>query len=139
MDYEQHQMDVILVVINYRLGPLGFLSMGSEEVPGNAGMRDQVMALKWIQDHIDYFFGDPDSVTIFGQSGGSLAVAAQLISPLSNNLFHRAILQSGSALDSGWGPITPEHAIDYKNKFSNILGCSKSENELKCLQVLNIY
>ena len=109
--------------------------MSLKDVPGNAGIRDQVLALKWIQNFIKYFGGDPNLVTIFGESAGSLSVAAHIISPLSTGLFNRAILESGSVLDSGWGPITPEHAIDYKDKFSNILGCSESQNELKCLQV----
>ena len=125
----------MVVTMNYRLGPFGFLSMGSEDVPGNAGFRDQVLALERIQELISHFGGDPNLVTIFGESAGSLSVAAHIISPLSTGLFNRAILESGSVLDSGWGPITPEHAIDYKDKFSNILGCSESQNELKCLQV----
>ena len=54
----------MVVTINYRLGPFGFLSMGSEDVPGNAGFRDQVLALKWIQNFIKYFGGDPNLVTI---------------------------------------------------------------------------
>ena len=66
--------------------------MGSEDVPGNAGLRDQVMALKWIQQFIANFHGDPDLVTIFGQSGGSIAVASLILSPLANGLFKRAIL-----------------------------------------------
>ena len=60
--------------------------MGSEDVPGNAGLRDQVMALKWIQQFIANFHGDPDLVTIFGQSGGSIAVASLILSPLANGL-----------------------------------------------------
>ena len=132
------EKNVIVVTINYRLEPLGFLSMGTEDVPGNAGMRDQVLALEWIQKNIAYFGGDPSLVTLLGESAGSLSVAAHIISPLSTNLFKRVILQSGSVLDSGWGPITPEHAIDYKSMFSSNLGCSQSQNELECLQEQNV-
>merc|ERR1712223_776641 len=128
------EKNVILVAINYRLGPLGFLSMGTEDVPGNAGLRDQVQALEWIQQNIANFGGDPGLVTIFGQSGGSLAVAAQILSPLSNNLFKRAILESGTVLDKGWGTVTSEHALVYKDMFINNLGCIDSQNQLECLQ-----
>ncbi|KAK7870481.1 hypothetical protein R5R35_000753 [Gryllus longicercus] len=90
--------DVVLVTINYRLGPLGFLSLDSPEVPGNAGMKDMVMALRWVKDNIASFGGDPENVTIFGESAGGAAVHYLVLSPLANGLFRRAIAQSGSAL-----------------------------------------
>ena len=109
--------------------------MSLKEVPGNAGIRDQVLALKWIQNFIKYFGGNPNLVTIFGESAGSLSVAAHIVSPMSKGLFNRAILESGTLLESGWGTITPQDAIAYKTKFSNTLGCRKSQDELQCLQV----
>lgn len=66
--------DVILVTINYRLGILGFLSTGDSEAPGNFGLKDQALALKWIQDNIKAFGGDRNRVTIFGLSSGSACV-----------------------------------------------------------------
>lgn len=90
----QHD-DVILVTINYRLEVLGFLSLDTPEVPGNAGIKDQVAALKWVKENIAHFGGDPDNVTIFGESAGSAAVSFHMISPLSKGLFHKAIAQSG--------------------------------------------
>ncbi|KAK5647704.1 hypothetical protein RI129_002596 [Pyrocoelia pectoralis] len=94
--------DVVLVTINYRLGLLGFLCFDdpSLEVPGNAGLKDQVMALKWIQENIANFGGDPDNVTIFGNSAGAASVCLLMLSPLATGLFHKAIAQSGTAIAS---------------------------------------
>ena len=93
--------NVILVTTNYRIGPIGFLSMGTEEVPGNAGFRDQNLALTWVHDYISNFGGDPNLVTIFGESCGSFSIHMHLISPLSRGLYRRAILQSSTALSPG--------------------------------------
>ncbi|XP_026315216.1 venom carboxylesterase-6-like [Hyposmocoma kahamanoa] len=92
---------VVLVTLNYRLGALGFLSMENEEVSGNMGLKDQVMALKWVRDNIEYFGGDATRVTIFGESAGAASVHMHMLSPMSKGLFHRAIAQSGLAL-SPW-------------------------------------
>ncbi|KAJ9588463.1 hypothetical protein L9F63_018196 [Diploptera punctata] len=89
---------VVVVTFNYRLGALGFLSLESKEVPGNAGMKDQVMALKWVQQNIAKFGGDPMNVTIFGQSAGGASVYYHMLSPMSEGLFQKAISQSGSVL-----------------------------------------
>ncbi|ALC39049.1 CG3841 [Drosophila busckii] len=83
--------ELLLVAFNYRLGALGFLN------GGNYGYLDQVLALKWVQRHIAKFGGDPRNVTIMGMSAGSMAVSLHLVSPLSQGLFQRAILMSGSA------------------------------------------
>lgn len=86
---------VILVTFNYRLEVLGFLCLDTEDVPGNAGMKDQVAALKWVNKNISRFGGDPDNVTIFGESAGGASVSHHLVSPMSKGLFKRAIAQSG--------------------------------------------
>jgi para-nitrobenzyl esterase len=96
------QKGVVVVTINYRLGPLGFLahaelSQESGHGSGNYGLLDQIAALKWVQRNIEKFGGDPGCVTIFGESAGSLSVNALLASPLAKGLFHRAIGQSGAA------------------------------------------
>jgi acetylcholinesterase len=88
--------DVVVVTINYRLGVYGFLSLGTKEVPGNLGMKDQVMALKWVQKNIAKFGGNKDLVTLTGFSAGGFAVTAHMASPMSKGLFHRAIAMSGS-------------------------------------------
>ncbi|XP_017968989.1 esterase B1 isoform X3 [Drosophila navojoa] len=90
--------DIVLVTLNYRLGPLGFLTAGPD-APGNQGLKDQVLALQWVRDNIEAFGGDPQQVTIFGESAGASSVQLLLLSPLAKGLFHRAISQSGSALN----------------------------------------
>ncbi|KAJ2951268.1 hypothetical protein O0L34_g5669 [Tuta absoluta] len=89
---------VILVTFNYRLGVLGFLSLDTADVPGNAGLKDQVAALRWIKKNIRNFGGDPENITIFGESAGAVSVSLHLLSPMSKGLFNRAIVQSGSSL-----------------------------------------
>ncbi|XP_071515789.1 juvenile hormone esterase-like isoform X2 [Panulirus ornatus] len=91
--------DVILVVIHYRLGTLGFFSLDNDDAPGNAGLWDQIEAMKWIQDNIEGFGGDSERVTIFGESAGSASVNYHLILPESAGLFHGVIGESGSALE----------------------------------------
>ena len=94
---------VLLVTVQYRLGIFGFLSTGQEEAPGNLGLWDQREALVWVKDNIAAFGGDPDRVTLFGESAGSMAVNFHLVSPQSRGLFHGAILQSGTDLGPGAG------------------------------------
>ena len=72
---------VIVVEINYRLGPLGFMSTGDDLIPGNFGMLDQISGLKWVKSEIAAFGGDPNAVTIFGNSAGASSVSALLLSP----------------------------------------------------------
>lgn len=79
----------------------GFLSLDDRkhQVPGNAGLKDQVLALRWVQNNIAKFGGDPDKVTLFGQGAGGASVHLHMLSSASENLFHRAIVQSGSAFN----------------------------------------
>ncbi|CAK1554317.1 unnamed protein product [Leptosia nina] len=87
--------DVILVTVNYRLGPYGFMCLDTPEVAGNQGLKDQVLALQWIKDNIEYFGGNSNRITIFGESAGAASVEFHLLSH-HQNLFHQAILHSGS-------------------------------------------
>ena len=94
--------DVVVVTINYRLGPLGFLRMadvtnGKIPATGNEGMLDQVAALRWVRDNIAEFGGDPGNVTIFGESAGGMSVGTILAMPSARGLFHKAIPQSGAS------------------------------------------
>ena len=76
-----------MVSINYRVAALGFLAYDDEQIRGNAGLYDQRMALEWVRDNIEYFGGDPQQVTLFGESAGGASVSYHLYSPQSKNLF----------------------------------------------------
>lgn len=94
--------DVVVVTINYRLGALGYLYLGGHGgdtwgAAANVGQLDQIAALQWVHDNIERFGGDPDNVTIFGQSAGGYAVSTLLAMPAASGLFHKAIAQSGTA------------------------------------------
>jgi para-nitrobenzyl esterase len=94
--------DVVVVTINYRLGPFGFMHLedlfgGGFAGSGNAGILDQIAALEWVRDCIGEFGGDPDRVTIFGESAGAASVGTLLGTPAARGLFHAAVLQSGAA------------------------------------------
>ena len=89
--------DVIVVTINYRLNMFGFATLGDDGLKGNYGLWDQKMALKWVHENIHSFGGDPNSVTIFGESAGGFSVALQAIIPSNKGLFQRVIAQSGTA------------------------------------------
>jgi len=94
--------DVVVVTINYRLGALGYLNWesvgGAGESPhANLGVRDQIAALEWVRNNIEAFGGDPENVTVFGESAGAMSTATLLGIPAARNLFHKAILQSGAA------------------------------------------
>lgn len=97
------QGDVVVVTINYRLGLLGFLDLSTlgTEFSGSAsnGIRDQILALKWVRDHISDFGGDPENVTIFGESAGGHSVMSLLASPEADGLFHKAIAHSPGTTD----------------------------------------
>ncbi|MCJ2179340.1 carboxylesterase/lipase family protein [Novosphingobium album (ex Hu et al. 2023)] len=92
--------DVVVVTINYRLGVFGFVNFGEAlglpAIPSNLGLRDQIAALEWVRDNIAAFGGDPEKVTIFGESAGSMSVSLLMLSPLARGLFHGAIMQSGA-------------------------------------------
>ncbi|XP_028161385.1 cholinesterase-like [Ostrinia furnacalis] len=93
------KQDVIVVTINYRLGPYGFMCLDIPEVPGNQGLKDQVLALRWIKDNIEAFGGDVNKVTLFGLSAGAHSIDFHILSD-TEILYNNAILQSGSSLAS---------------------------------------
>lgn len=95
------QKDVILIVPSFRIGAFGFLSLNDPEfgIPGNAGLKDQVLALQWINKNIEHFGGDPSNITLFGESSGACSVHYHMLSEMSRGLFHKACAMSGTALN----------------------------------------
>ncbi|WP_284646031.1 carboxylesterase/lipase family protein [Paenibacillus silviterrae] len=91
--------DVMVVTFNYRLGPFGFLHLApvDRSLGSNLGLQDQVAALQWVRDNIAAFGGDPDRVTVFGESAGSMSIAALLTLPAAKGLFQQAIMESGAS------------------------------------------
>uniref|UniRef100_A0A2K6CUX9 Carboxylic ester hydrolase n=1 Tax=Macaca nemestrina TaxID=9545 RepID=A0A2K6CUX9_MACNE len=93
--------DVVVVIVQYHLGVLGFFSTGDEHAPGNQGFLDVVAALRWVQGNITPFGGDLNCVTVFGGSAGGSIVSGLVLSPVAAGLFHRAITQTGVITSQG--------------------------------------
>jgi len=134
---------VIVVSVNYRLGFMGFLSLDIQEASGNQGLRDQALALTWVKDNIEYFGGDPNQVTIFGESAGGWSVSQQLLNPGAGGLFKGAIVESGPITGISWGaPISRELARELSAKITDELGCYSGgvlvNEELLCLRSKSI-
>ncbi|KAH6930390.1 hypothetical protein HPB50_013175 [Hyalomma asiaticum] len=114
--------DVVVVTLNYRVGPFGFFSSRLDGLNGNQGMYDQILALTWVKSNIKHFGGDPELITVFGQSAGAISVGYLLVSPLSRGLFRRAIMESGSPFwmlhDSR------DTALQKSFSLANALGCT---------------
>ncbi|XP_071081540.1 cholinesterase-like [Haliotis cracherodii] len=133
--------DVIVVSINYRIGTLGFLSYGDDafssgdDAPGNVGLLDQLMAIKWVRNNADNFGGDVNRITIFGESAGAVSVSMHLLSPLSRDLFNNAMMQSASAL-CYWGLHTRQMANDRTRALAQRFNCTTTDETemLKCLR-----
>ncbi|XP_064471250.1 acetylcholinesterase-like isoform X2 [Ornithodoros turicata] len=124
--------NVVAVSMNYRLNALGFLYGRSEDVPGNVGLYDQNMALKWVKDNIESFNGDPKSVTIVGHDAGAQSVGYHIVSPKSRNLFKRAVLLSGSPYTTM--PLNKQDiAYNRGIAVARKLGCS-ADKLMECLR-----
>ena len=127
--------EIVLVTVNYRLGALGFLSTGDDVMPANLGLWDQVLALRWVRDNVAQFGGDPDKVTIFGESAGGFSVFNQLMSPSSRGLYRAAIAQSGVS-GTTWAA-TDRHPAYYARSVAGEVGCHADgahQEILECLK-----
>jgi para-nitrobenzyl esterase len=128
--YDGYEMadnyDVVLITVNHRLNMLGFLDLSEfgdrYKHSGILGIADLVAALEWVKENIAAFGGDPDNVTIYGQSGGGGKVTTLMQMPAADGLYHKAIIQSGIMRD--W-PDSPEHRLPYAEKAAEILGLTR--------------
>ncbi|XP_072290114.1 neuroligin 4 X-linked a [Eucyclogobius newberryi] len=128
--------NVIVITLNYRLGVLGFLSTGDQAAKGNYGLLDQIQALRWIKENIQAFNGDPKRVTIFGSGAGASCVSLLTLSHYSEDMFQKAIIQSGTALSSWAVNYQP---AKYTRALAEKVGCNMldSIDLVECLQNKN--
>jgi para-nitrobenzyl esterase len=127
--------DIIVVTINYRLGALGFLAhpaLGPKGDVGNYGLQDQQAALRWVHDNIEAFGGDPDKVTIAGESAGGMSVCDHMVAPDSKDLFRAAIIQSGPCQAQLSLPEAERISEDYARD----AGCGDPKTAAACLRAL---
>ena len=119
---------VIGVTLNYRLGPMGFLCLPELKqeagVTGNYGLYDQLTAIRWVRDNIASFGGDPENITLMGQSAGAMSVQQHVLSPLSEGLIARAIMSSGGGVSKMMPVSGPESAYDFWHAVMERTGCA---------------
>ncbi|KAK0069681.1 carboxylesterase 1C [Biomphalaria pfeifferi] len=133
---------VVVVTFNYRLDAFGFLSTEDDVIPGNFGLLDQIFALKWVKENIANFGGNPNQVTIFGESAGACSVSILTLSPLAKGLFKRAIMESGSSM-APWCVSFPKTNLPPKKTAALIgskVNCNfpdDSRQLFNCLQKVN--
>lgn len=125
---------VIGVTINYRLGPLGFFSLNQEGYYGNFGLYDQYTAIKWVKENIKAFGGDPNNITIMGQSAGAMSVQHHCLSPISEGLFQKAIMCSGGGVSKLMKTSTPQKKDAFWTTVMKNAGC-ESIDQLKLVDV----
>jgi para-nitrobenzyl esterase len=127
--------DIVVVTLNYRLGALGFLahpSLGPAGAVGNYGLADQQAAMRWVHDNIASFGGDPNAVTIAGESAGGMSVCDHLVAPASTGLFRAAIIQSGPCQAQLTLPAAEKISLDYARE----AGCGDPRTAAACLRAL---
>lgn len=118
-----NNQDVVFVTCGFRLGAFGFLSINDFTAPGNCGLKDVVLALKWVQRNVDTFGGDPNNVTIFGNSSGGVMVHFMMFSPMATGLFHKAIIQSACVLNNWSLANQPTQPV---KELAKLLGINKT-------------
>uniref|UniRef100_A0A0N4ZEB2 Carboxylic ester hydrolase n=1 Tax=Parastrongyloides trichosuri TaxID=131310 RepID=A0A0N4ZEB2_PARTI len=143
------RQNVIVITLNYRVGPLGFAYFGEDsEVKGNMGLLDQQVGLQWIYDNIEYFGGNKSNITLFGSSAGAASVTAHLLSDNSHKYFDKIIADSG-AITNVWAIVPQSVALNNSLWLARLAGChnetnihkinkTMKENIIKCMQSENV-
>uniref|UniRef100_A0A0N4Z814 Acetylcholinesterase n=1 Tax=Parastrongyloides trichosuri TaxID=131310 RepID=A0A0N4Z814_PARTI len=143
------RQNVIVITLNYRVGPLGFAYFGEDsEVKGNMGLLDQQVGLQWIYDNIEYLGGNKSDITLFGSSAGAASVTAHLLSNNSHKYFDKIIADSG-AITNVWAIVPQEMALNNTLWLARLAGChnetnikkinrTMKENIIKCMQSDNV-
>jgi para-nitrobenzyl esterase len=132
--------NTVIVTLNYRLGAFGFMNLkeitaGKIPATGNEGLLDQVAALQWVRDNISSFGGDPDNITVFGESAGGMSIGCLMAMPAAQGFFQKAVLESGAANTVG----ALEEAVDITRQYLEILGTSPHDTDsLRSLSVKRI-
>lgn len=131
--------NVIVATMQYRVGAFGFLYLAPmldasgrrDEAPGNMGMWDQALAIRWLKENARAFGGDPDAITLFGESAGSSAVNLHLLSPQTRGLARRGVLQSGT-LNAPWSHMTGERALEIGMSLIDDCNCNSTILKVSC-------
>ena len=133
MDY-----GVILITVNYRLGPFGFLSLGDDTIPGNQGLWDLKLAIEFIRNSAAHFGGDKNKITVVGHSAGAMAVQFLMMNPQMSGMFRGAILQSGPVISAY--TCSDRHPAYYTRTLAGAIGCDPLANSstiVKCLKSMD--
>lgn len=123
--------NVVVASFQYRVGAFGFLHLApelgdhAEEAPGNVGLWDQALAIRWLKDNAKAFGADPEWLTLFGESAGSSSVNAQLVSPVTKGVVKRGMMMSGN-INAPWSHMTSEKAVEIGKSLINDCNCNAS-------------
>ncbi|GFV38813.1 acetylcholinesterase-1 [Trichonephila clavipes] len=122
--------DIVVVTVNYRMGPFGFLFSSSEDAPGNAGLWDVLEGLKWINKNIGFFGGDSSRITISGESAGAMFISLLSTSPLAKGLYSKQIMQSGVAIFLQIDTMRQQN-LNNSQKIAKIVKCANDTNTIQ--------
>lgn len=131
--------DIVLVTFEYRLGPLGFLSLNSTRIPGNAAIHDTILAIKWVKRNIEFFGGNPMQITLFGESAGAAIISALMFSPeVPEGFFQGGILQSGTFFLPSMFDAHPKKSAEKMYAFADKSSCTNPNDMESCYLEMDV-